>query len=486
MPSMVALKAEIAEALDDMSKSQKLAEHKALTRVYSESQMATAVEEERWDQFEEDIGARKDAFFVLDDFPLEYDSAPFRVRNNRRSSRRSFHRDSMRASTRKSLTASRKSLTASRPLRSQRLQRKSEHTAEVDESFCLRSNTLRDFGNLASSQPVAANAASSRGLKPTISLAPATEMHDVIFEDCCQGTESKDFGNVSKTAQIVHPDFESDTEEDRTAVKAPEQLFTWMLRNIPCKLYQYELIRIMNTIGLRGKFNFFFTPVDAKKNAMRRNHKNRNNANNKGYAFINLKQKEDSDFLFKLCHDRNFWGKYSATNSKKKCQIVPSTNQGFLENIRYFKYQILDNSLVTAYSRDMKNFHGGATSSRSLNQSAFHTALGTEANSPVESPRVNDGKMCVNFNEGNKHPTASHNLGNYPVEYDFGADSKPINAEEFRPSEVVFESRAAMMANKRKKIVEAMQMPYFVYAEHLFENAEQFVRWTCGEHNFDL
>lgn len=484
MPSIIALKAEIAEALDDMSKSQKLAQHKALTRTYSESQMATAVEEERWDQFEEDIGARKDAFFVLDDFPLEYDTAPFRVRN-RHSSRRSFHRDSLRAS-RKSLRASRKSLTASRKSRpqSQRLQRKSEHTAEVDETFCLRSNTLRDFGNLASSQPTAQNAVSSQTLKPSISLAPPTEMHDVIFEDCHQGTESKDFRNFTKTAQIVNPDFESDDEPDRSEVKAPQQLFTWMLRNIPCKLYQYELIRILNTIGLRDKFNFFFTPVDAKKNAMRRNHKNRNNANNKGYGFINLKRKEDSDFLFKLCHDRNFWGKYSATNSKKKCQIMPSTNQGFLENIRYFKYQILDNSLVTAYSRDMKNFHGGITSSRSLNPTTFHTALGTESNSPAETPKINNGKMSVNFTETNKL-TASHNLGNYPVEYNFGADSKPINAEEFRDSEVVFESRAAMMASKRKKIVEAMQMPYFVYAEHLFENAEQFVRWTCGEHNFE-
>ena len=55
--------------------------------------------------------------------------------------------------------------------------------------------------------------------------------------------------------------------------------------------------------GLRGRYNFFYLPIDLKRFAYRGKKTNAN----KGYAFINLRDPEDSDLLHELLHERQFW-----------------------------------------------------------------------------------------------------------------------------------------------------------------------------------
>ena len=54
-----------------------------------------------------------------------------------------------------------------------------------------------------------------------------------------------------------------------------------MLRDIPCRYQQDELVSILNDLGLKDKYNFLYLPMDVRV----RNKK----AANRGYAFINLK-----------------------------------------------------------------------------------------------------------------------------------------------------------------------------------------------------
>jgi len=120
---------------------------------------------------------------------------------------------------------------------------------------------------------------------------------------------------------------------------APEHMETWMLRNIPCRFDQEEVMRILDSVGLEGRYNFFYLPIDIKKTAFR---PKKSNANNKGYAFINLKDAKDSDLLFQICHEQRFWDGHWKSNSRKNCQVKPAKNQGFVANVMFYKTEVLD------------------------------------------------------------------------------------------------------------------------------------------------
>merc|ERR1712107_898267 len=86
---------------------------------------------------------------------------------------------------------------------------------------------------------------------------------------------------------------------------------TMMLKNIPCKRSQEEILRHIDQQGYGGKYDFFHLP------------KNRQLCANLGYAFINcISAKDAARFEVEMTGFR-----FTHT-SAKRCVVVPAHVQG--------------------------------------------------------------------------------------------------------------------------------------------------------------
>ena len=85
---------------------------------------------------------------------------------------------------------------------------------------------------------------------------------------------------------------------------------TLILRNIPAKMTQPQLIELVHTLGFQ--FDFVYLPVDFKTGA------------GLGYAFINLLNPSSVAAFYHAFHGRA----WTHTNSKKVCQVAYARMQG--------------------------------------------------------------------------------------------------------------------------------------------------------------
>lgn len=95
---------------------------------------------------------------------------------------------------------------------------------------------------------------------------------------------------------------------------------TLMVKNIPCKKSQEDVLCLINQRGFKGKFDFFHLPRDRRLRT------------NLGYAFINLISEEDAT-RFKIAMSGYRFSKTSA----KRCVVVPADVQGYSKNVAAFK-----------------------------------------------------------------------------------------------------------------------------------------------------
>lgn len=96
---------------------------------------------------------------------------------------------------------------------------------------------------------------------------------------------------------------------------------TMMLKNIPCRKSQEEVMLHIDGKGFSNRYDFFYLPRDVKFRA------------NLGYAFINFLTPEDASGFENEMNGYRFTG----SGSTKACAVVPAHVQGLLNNLAAFK-----------------------------------------------------------------------------------------------------------------------------------------------------
>jgi len=98
------------------------------------------------------------------------------------------------------------------------------------------------------------------------------------------------------------------------------QVTTLMIRNIPNRYTQTELLAEIKEAGFDNKFDFFYLPMDHETHA------------NFGYAFINFVDEREVDPFTKRFNGL----KLNRFTSNKIIQIVPAQLQGFQANLQHY------------------------------------------------------------------------------------------------------------------------------------------------------
>eukprot|EP00913_Durusdinium_trenchii_P016894 g15882.t1 len=99
------------------------------------------------------------------------------------------------------------------------------------------------------------------------------------------------------------------TGEGPASEPKTQPITTMMLKNIPCRKSQEEVMGIIDDEGFKGQYDFFYLPRDVKFRA------------NLGYAFINFVTPEET----------------MISGSAKACNVVPAHVQGAVNNLQAFK-----------------------------------------------------------------------------------------------------------------------------------------------------
>mmetsp|Transcript_65062 Transcript_65062/g.121210 ORF Transcript_65062/g.121210 Transcript_65062/m.121210 type:complete len:645 (+) Transcript_65062:97-2031(+) len=100
-----------------------------------------------------------------------------------------------------------------------------------------------------------------------------------------------------------------------------QQITTMMLKNIPCRKSQEEVMMHVDQKGYAGRYDFFYLPRDVKFRA------------NLGYAFINFITQEDA---LRFQAEMNGY-RFVGSGSSKACSVVPAHVQGLMNNLAAFK-----------------------------------------------------------------------------------------------------------------------------------------------------
>jgi len=87
---------------------------------------------------------------------------------------------------------------------------------------------------------------------------------------------------------------------------------TVMLRNIPCKLSQEDVMRILIFKGMTGQFDTIFAPSSSTRQS------------NLGYAFVNFIRPEYVEECIRLCDGKPF----GVGHSGKLCKVALADLQG--------------------------------------------------------------------------------------------------------------------------------------------------------------
>jgi hypothetical protein len=95
---------------------------------------------------------------------------------------------------------------------------------------------------------------------------------------------------------------------------------TVMIRNVPCKLSQEELMAEVSLVN--SNFNFLYLPSSKKA------------VGNLGYAFVNFTTNAECVQFLEEFQNHIF---ASAPRSKKRAEVAFAALQGFKENVRFFK-----------------------------------------------------------------------------------------------------------------------------------------------------
>lgn len=132
---------------------------------------------------------------------------------------------------------------------------------------------------------------------------------------------------VPKSTSLANGSNKAHAEESSTPVT------TVMLRHIPNKYTQANLLDEINQEGFVGRYDFFYLPMDM------------HNRTNVGYAFINFLTPQDAQ-LFKARMTDYKFHKYS---SHKIAKVAPAHIQGLVRNLYHFANRAVAQSQDVTY-----------------------------------------------------------------------------------------------------------------------------------------
>lgn len=97
-----------------------------------------------------------------------------------------------------------------------------------------------------------------------------------------------------------------------------------MICNIPCRITQEELVRVMDALGFYGTFDFVYLPTAARSAS--------STISNLGYGFVNFVDHGSAALFSQRFQNYQFKG----TGSTKECKVMPAFIQGLLRNVQNF------------------------------------------------------------------------------------------------------------------------------------------------------
>jgi hypothetical protein len=136
----------------------------------------------------------------------------------------------------------------------------------------------------------------------------------------CPGSPLSSSNSISTDAEQNSVKERRDKMAKYCKTKADCHKTTVMIRNVPCKLSQEELMA--EVAAVNPNFNLLYLPSSRKA------------IGNLGYAFVNFVSNEETMQFIEAFQDHVF---LSAPRSKKRAEVAFATLQGFKENVRFFK-----------------------------------------------------------------------------------------------------------------------------------------------------
>jgi hypothetical protein len=99
------------------------------------------------------------------------------------------------------------------------------------------------------------------------------------------------------------------------------QVTTLMIRHIPCRFTQEEVMGHLDSLGYAQKYDFFYLPQDIRSRS------------NLGYAFVNF----INEATAKSCQDAISGQAFGGCRSRKVCVVVPAHIQGLSSLMCHFR-----------------------------------------------------------------------------------------------------------------------------------------------------
>lgn len=164
------------------------------------------------------------------------------------------------------------------------------------------------------------------------SLQNSDTEHIRHLVESIQEVEDKDGDDVSTAPSSLQERSENYSSGDSLKVYPAEadeidsevlsgEFSTLMLKNIPCRSSQQEVLDAIDAVGFGDRYNFFYLPI-------RRGH-----TQNFGYAFIGFGDKKTTiEFAMAMTGYR-----FPGRRSPKSCAVAPARIQGFWSNMEHFQ-----------------------------------------------------------------------------------------------------------------------------------------------------
>lgn len=111
-------------------------------------------------------------------------------------------------------------------------------------------------------------------------------------------------------------------KEYGTSKEHGQPITTMMLRNIPNRYTQVDLIEEVDHLGFSGSYDFFYLPIDKAT------------GHNVGYAFLNFANERDADRFSSVLHDYRFM-----RHQQRPCRVAAVSVahiQGLENNLRHY------------------------------------------------------------------------------------------------------------------------------------------------------